>query len=90
MSVSNAYPNPVSRGGVVKVNLLTSCPLTTDWAVYTLGYKMIYRETTSVNGPKTVVWTLQDDKGVGVAAGLYYMKFNTGSNPIVLKVLVLN
>ena len=34
------------------------------------------------------MWGLKDDKDVEVAAGLYFMEFKAGSNPVVLKVMV--
>jgi hypothetical protein len=91
VTVSNPYPNPVGMGGTVKFNLLSSCPQTVDWGVYTITSRMIYGETAEVNGPKTAVWDLKDQKGVAVGIGIYYVKVKVpGGNPAVLKVLVGN
>lgn len=87
--MSNPYPNPVRLGSTVRVNLLSSCPVTADWSVYTLAYRKVYGERVEVNGPKTAAWNLRDDKGVPVGAGLYFLKFEAlGGNPVLRKVMV--
>jgi hypothetical protein len=91
MDCSVAYPNPVfARGQRVMIDLLTSCPQQTHWAVYTSGYRKVYEESLLVDGPRTVVWDLRDDKGVPVAGGMYFIRVQSGNSETkVLKSLVL-
>ena len=90
VSVSNAYPNPVYGNNVVRFDLLSSCPTTVDWGVYTVSLRKVYGTTVSVNGPMSVAWDLHDASGARVAVGLYYIQVNSGANPVQLKVLVQN
>ena len=91
MQVSNPYPNPVGVGGMVKFDLLSSCPTSVNWSVLTSAFRMIYGETVAVNGSKTVAWNLKDQKGVAVGIGLYYVKVQAPTgDAVILKVQVGN
>jgi hypothetical protein len=89
MPVSLPYPNPVRfSDGMLKFNLLTSCPTTARWDVYTVAYTWIYGETVQVNGAQTVGWNLRDNKGARVSVGMYYVKVSSGSDKVTLKSIV--
>jgi len=91
LGVSELYPNPIT-GSVreVKFNLLSSCPTSVSWKVYTVDYKRVYEDTVEVVGLKTLAWRLTDSSGRRVAAGVYYLQFNSGTNTVIRKLLVLN
>jgi hypothetical protein len=89
MTVSNPYPNPVSYSqGLVKVDLLTSCSTSATFEVVTLDYRLIYKQTITVNGPKTVGWGLTDSRGSRVATGLYHLRFTTNGTTVDDPVIV--
>jgi hypothetical protein len=91
VKISAAYPNPVQNGeGSVKFDLLSSCPQKVTWRVFTSSYRKVYAETMEVNGPRTAVWDLKDEKGRLVASGLYVIRVQSdGNEPVYRKVLLL-
>lgn len=72
----------------MKVDFLMSCPMTVEWAVYTVAYRKVYEERIEVNGARTVDWALKDGKGTSMASGMYFLEVKTGSQTVIRKVLV--
>jgi len=75
--VSAPYPNPVTKGRALKINLEANpnCPKTVRIAVYTTAYRKVYDSTQVVASRNTVwSWDTKDMKGVPVASGVYYIR----------------
>ena len=87
--VSHAYPNPVAHGNAVYVDLLSGCPKTVSWKVYTTNYRLVAWGTELVTGKRTAVWDLRDRKGRPVANGYYHWKFESDGAFVIRKVMVL-
>jgi hypothetical protein len=89
MMVSAAYPNPVSAyNESVKIDLLSSCPMTAQLDIFTVAYRKIYGETVQVNGFRTVGWNLRDSNGSRASAGCYFIKVSSGSNSTTVKLIL--
>lgn len=88
LTVSAPYPNPVTSGQVVKVDLGANpnCPKTGKIGVYTAAYRKIYETTLTVSNRQTVwIWKAEDSKGIPVANGVYYVRVEEAEGGTVLK-----
>ena len=87
--MSGAYPNPVTGGNAVYADLVSGCPKTVSWKVYTTNYRLVARGAVLVTGKKAAVWDLRDFKGQLVANGYYHWKFESDGGFVIRKVMVL-
>jgi len=88
VQISAPYPNPVALAPV-KVDLVSACPKTVSWKVYTTNYRCVAAGTVLVTGKSTVAWDLRDLKGKPVANGLYYGLFKCDGRTTLRKMMVL-
>jgi hypothetical protein len=89
VQVSHAYPNPVTDGSAVHADLVSGCPKTVTWKVYTTNYRLVALGSVLVTGKRTAVWDLRDRRGRPVANGYYHWKFENDGGFVVRKVMVL-
>ena len=91
VSLSVAYPNPVTSGFVpVQVDLTSPCPKTVQWAIVTTAYRRVAGGTVQVAGKATVAWNQRDLRGRLVANGTYeFLLAETGQPVLRTPILIL-
>ena len=76
----------------MKVQVGLSHPSTVKWTVYSLAFRKIRGNETSMDGTGTIEWDLQDKDGNLVSNGLYYLRVQVGDDKTtdkIFKVLIL-
>jgi hypothetical protein len=62
-------------GGSVILDVLSPCPQTVHWMVFTASYRKIMDKVENVSGGSQIRWDLKDDLGRDVSNGVYFLRF---------------
>jgi hypothetical protein len=89
LRLETVWPNPVRNHTTIRFNLPQSGPV--ELAVYDLRGRLVRRlvRDTRMAGPGQVEWSVIDDAGNRVSAGVYLLRLETVDGVVTRKTLVL-
>lgn len=86
--LSSIAPNPIRRGTSLQISLTSPEKKNTRIRIFNLRGQLI-RELKMSPTEESTIWDLRDKKGSLLAAGIYFVRIDSGSNSLNRKLLVL-
>lgn len=88
-SFSAPYPNPVTGGEGVHMDIDPACGSGIRWVVFSPAFRRVAEGTVTPSGRTVLLWNLRDIGDRPVANGLYYLRIEGGGAERTYRLLVL-